>query len=693
VRSGGNGASGQVVSASPPIACSIGSTSGCSASVTIPATITLYNVAGSSSLPPTWVGCTSVVSGNCVVTLTGNRSVTATFPPATWGLTVRPSGTSGATGTITASPQTAPDPVNCASPGPCTSAVNTSSVVNLAAAPGAGSAFSGWSGACTGTGACAVTMTAARSVTATFVRASYAVTVAFNGGAGSVTSTGGIAPNVNCTSPGTGTCSGAIAAGGTMLLTAAPNAMSDFTGWGGCTTVSGNVCTIATPTANRSVTAGFQAKACSACHGVPPASPHMQNLNCGSCHAGYTNSSVNASNHLNGTIDVAFVCGGCHAVPPADNAHVLHSGAPVFPPTMGYGEVTMLEDYSPTAFTATEYKFGCGQCHPMDPAKHMDGTIDVEVSPAGAPAGTLRSTNDTSAAYTGTVGQKSGSCNGVACHSSGQATPVFVSSPPWNTTTPISCDSCHANPPRYANGGEGTATANTHVVAGDDGYAVGHFGGFHGPWGNTYHGYTGGAGGYDSAPITCQTCHYRSVDPANTGPSGFYYLDTTGNYSVNDPVSGLPSIIWDPVTGAGQVNNEACLNCHTGAPGAAPQGIGRALALRHVNGRREVDFDPRSSAGTLAGYPGAPSGPNLKPYWWSGIGGPGALYNGAVYENGTWSADLVNATYNPATKTCTNVACHIQESNTAFPALPPLRWGKSPVGWSSCDSCHGYGRP
>jgi predicted CxxxxCH...CXXCH cytochrome family protein len=692
-RSGGNGASGQVVSTTPPIACSVGGTSGCTATITTPATFTLGYVAGANSLPPAWAGCSSIVSGNCVVTMTGNRSVTATFPPATWGLTVRPSGSSGATGTITASPQTSPDAVNCNTPGPCTSSIASSAVVNLVATPGTGSAFTGWAGACSGTGACSVTMSAARTVTATFARASYPVSVAFSGGTGTVTSTGGVAPNLSCTTPGTGICSGTLLAGGTMLLTAAANAMSDFTGWSGCTSVAGSVCTVSGLIAGRQVTASFQAKACTSCHGVPPAAPHMQNLNCGMCHQGYTNQSVNAATHLNGQLDVSFVCGGCHAVPPEDSAHVIHSGAPVFPPTMGYGEVTILEDYSPTAFTATEYKFGCGQCHPMAAAKHMDGNVDVEVSSLGAPAGSLRAMNDVGASYSGTIGQRSGSCYGVACHSSGQATPIYKSSPAWNTTTPIACDACHANPPRYANGGEGSATANTHVVAGDDGYAVGHFGGFHGPWGNSYHGYTMGAGGYDSAPITCQTCHYRSVDPANTGPSGFYYFDTTGNYSVNDPISGQPSIIYDPVTGAGQVGNEACRNCHTGAAGAAPQGIGRALALRHVNGRREVDFDPRSSAGTLAGYPGAPSGPNLKPYWWSGIGRPGQFWNGAVYENGTWSADLLSATYEPATKTCTNVACHIQESNTAFPALPPLRWGKSPVGWSTCDACHGYGRP
>jgi predicted CxxxxCH...CXXCH cytochrome family protein len=362
-------------------------------------------------------------------------------------------------------------------------------------------------------------------------------------------------------------------------------------------------------------------------------------------------------------------------------------------PTNGYGDLGTLETRSPAnadpVAAGTKYAFGCGNCHPTDGSKHMNGTVDAALARPASATGSLKDLNASTASYNADPSSPR-TCSGVYCHSTGQATPEFAVTPAWDSGTKLGCAGCHENPPKYASGGAGTATANTHVVAGDDGYAVGHFGGFHGPWGNSYHGYTMGAGGYDSAPITCQTCHFDTTDPTNTGPSGFYYLDTSGNYSDIDPSNGLPSIIYDPITDTGALNNDACKNCHTAGSGVAPQGNGRVLPLRHVNGQRDVVFDARSSAGSLVGYPGAPSEPNLKPYWWSNIGAPGRLPLGAVWENGTWSSDLRSAGYNPSTKTCSNVACHIDQGT---PTGPPLVWGTLPVGWASCDACHGYARP
>jgi predicted CxxxxCH...CXXCH cytochrome family protein len=368
-------------------------------------------------------------------------------------------------------------------------------------------------------------------------------------------------------------------------------------------------------------------------------------------------------------------------MPPGDNAHTIHSGMPTLPSVMGYGEVTALEDYRPGDLATTEYMFGCGQCHPMDPAKHRDGIVQVEVSPAGAPTNSLRSMNDPNAAYSGTIGQKSGSCSGVACHSTGQKYPTFKASPPWNTTTTITCDACHANPPSYPSGGAGTDTANTHMVISDDGYVLGHFAGFMGAWYGSNHGRGSawGPGGADSAPITCQTCHFESVDPTNVGPSGFYYLDTSGTYTLPDPNGGPAITSWF---------DDSCGNCHTGQVGAPAKGVGRALALRHVNGRRDVVFDPRETTGGLTGYTGAPSSPNLRPYWWSNLSGPpGVTYPGNLYENPDWSTHLKGASYDSYSKTCSNVGCHLRQGTTGY----PLVWGRTPVGSITCDACHGYG--
>ena len=77
------------------------------------------------------------------------------------------------------------------------------------------------------------------------------------------------------------------------------------------------------------------------------------------------------------------------------------------------------------------------------------------------------------------------------------------------------------------------------------------------------------------------------MDPAAAGPSGFYWLDTTGAYQ-------LPG---------GQLHF-ACSACH-GTAGGPPSGAGKVLPLRHVNGRREVVFDPRTTLPDLAWLPPA----------------------------------------------------------------------------------------
>jgi predicted CxxxxCH...CXXCH cytochrome family protein len=187
-------------------------------------------------------------------------------------------------------------------------------------------------------------------------------------------------------------------------------------------------------------------------------------------------------------------------------------------------------------------------------------------------------------------------------------------------------------------------------------------------WHTTSHGSPG------AAPITCQTCHYETVDPANTAPGRFYYLDTTGSYQLpgGDP--------WR--ISSGWAEQLDCTSCHTGAPGAPPQGAGRVLPLRHVNGVRDVVFDPRTTLPPVAGVPSAPNTPT-KPYWVAlaerGVPWPGT----AVWNGTTISFDLSAASYDRATKRCSGVACHLAETPT---------WGR-PYGWGNpeydnCTLCH-----
>jgi predicted CxxxxCH...CXXCH cytochrome family protein len=53
----------------------------------------------------------------------------------------------------------------------------------------------------------------------------------------------------------------------------------------------------------------------------------------------------------------------------------------------------------------------------------------------------------------------------------------------------------------------------------------------------------------------------------------------------------------------------------------------------------------------------------------------------AVMDGATLSLHLASARYDPATKTCTSVACHLAQTTVV--------WG-APHGWAACDSCHPF---
>jgi len=155
---------------SSPAGINCGST--CSASFTSGSTVTLSATPDSGSTFAGWSGAGCTGTGNCVVTLTAAQSVTATFNPVTYSLTVSASGTGY--GNISSSP----NGISCYNPEPgknylvapdCSESYTSGTSVILTATPVSGSTFTSWSGGgCTGTGTCTVTMSSAQSVTASF---------------------------------------------------------------------------------------------------------------------------------------------------------------------------------------------------------------------------------------------------------------------------------------------------------------------------------------------------------------------------------------------------------------------------------------------------------------------------------------------------------------------------------------------
>jgi len=183
-----------------------------------------------------WSGACSG-TGTCTLGMTEARSVTATFTLQTFALSVSTAGTGS--GTVTGSG------ISC--PGDCSQTYNYGTSVTLSASPSTGSTFAGWSGACSGTGNCTVSMTSARSVTATFTLQTPTLSVSIGGtGSGTVTGSG-----INCP----GDCSETYNYGTSVTLTASPSAGSNFTGWSGACSGTGN-CTLSMTEA-RSVSANF----------------------------------------------------------------------------------------------------------------------------------------------------------------------------------------------------------------------------------------------------------------------------------------------------------------------------------------------------------------------------------------------------------------------------------------------------
>lgn len=420
-------------------------------------------------------------------------------------------------------------------------------------------------------------------------------------------------------------------------------------------------------------------------------------------------------------------CARCHAFPPDTGAHLAHARPA---PGTYAADLHLAED---GGAGATAYDFGCAHCHPaIDPDEHVrtgggpasDPVQRIVLSPPAPPVAgdLLKARNHPAAAYD----PATKTCSGVYCHSTGQETPgfdrdgdlVLDATPPWTRDPalgPLGCDACHGNPPRYPSGGPGAADANSHLGLADFGFETGHFAGLPGPAHEPKHGggdpATWGAG-HAASPITCQACHFETVDPANVRPGGFFYLDTTGDYALRD--LGEPTRFELTSWKATQ-----CTTCHDGV--VAPLGAGRVLPGPHVNGRREVAFDRRAAlpAGYAAGLPALATEEPIRPYYvtlnffaldplapadcaTSPVPSCGVAEDVVPRPTAAGGAPVLtmtleHATYDPATKTCSSVACHLDRQYSVdvdregTPPIPPLRWG-GPYAFDGeptvCIACH-----
>ena len=236
------------------IDCATGASGGCSISVPSGGVVTLTATPDASSIFAGWIGCTAVSGDVCTVTVGGPWFVVATFSPSAYPLSVATLGTGKG--------KVSGGGIDCGagSAGVCSIQVpNTTpaTVVTLTATADASSVFGGWSGCTTTAGnVCTVTMSSARYAYATFQPAAYVLTATPTGTGKGTISGGGI----SCTTGSVAGCSIQVPntiPATVVTLTATANASSIFGGWSGCTSVSGNVCTVAMSGA-RYVYATFQ---------------------------------------------------------------------------------------------------------------------------------------------------------------------------------------------------------------------------------------------------------------------------------------------------------------------------------------------------------------------------------------------------------------------------------------------------
>lgn len=207
--------------------------------------VTLTSRALDGSTFTGWSGACEGVEDTCVVSMTEERSVTATFVRKAYALTIT---TSGA-GVVTSEPAG----IDCGAD--CDEIFDRGTEVTLTAAANEGSTFTGWSGACAGAeSTCVVTLTEALAVEASFTLKTYPLAVTFDGtGRGVVDSR---PKGIQCSDA----CDAPFAHDTQVTLTAHPlRGIDTFTGWSGACSGTSDTCVVSMTEA-RAVKASFALK-------------------------------------------------------------------------------------------------------------------------------------------------------------------------------------------------------------------------------------------------------------------------------------------------------------------------------------------------------------------------------------------------------------------------------------------------
>ena len=234
--------------ASPAIDCG----AECSKEYEYGTTVKLKGAPGAHTAPVQWSGCDTVNgSGECEVSITAAKGVSAGFGLEKFPLTVTKSGSG--TGTVESTSPVSPK-LDCGAE--CSKEYEYGTTVKLKASAGAHTSPVQWGGCDTvnGSGECEVSLTAAKGVSAGFGLEKLPLTVTKSGtGTGAVESTSPGSPKLDCGAE----CSKEYEYGTTVKLKASAGAHTSPVQWSGCDTVNGGgECEVAV-TAVKAVTATF----------------------------------------------------------------------------------------------------------------------------------------------------------------------------------------------------------------------------------------------------------------------------------------------------------------------------------------------------------------------------------------------------------------------------------------------------
>jgi hypothetical protein len=197
--------------------------------------------------------CASQVT-TCVVVMSGDKSVNASFIDQTYVLSVSTFDNDGLPFDVTS----LPGGIDCGGGGAihCQASFLVGTVVTLVPH----GQFVGWAGDCSGAGACSVTMDRPRAVAVSFGRPTNTLTVTVSGTAGGSVSWGTAGNPQSCFgggSAGSNTCTDRIVAGTVVTLSANTFAGSTFAGWSGACSGTALTC-IVTMDQARGVSATFR---------------------------------------------------------------------------------------------------------------------------------------------------------------------------------------------------------------------------------------------------------------------------------------------------------------------------------------------------------------------------------------------------------------------------------------------------